>query len=89
MTALVYSCAPVAEDIAYAIGELSPNTAAIQAAITTALQGMHLRKAAVGGDDRNERDALPVGLERSRRRGGRYYSLRHHLAHDGYHASHR
>ena len=49
VTALVYSCAPVEEDIAYAIGELSPNTTAMQSAITTALQGMHLRKAAVGG----------------------------------------
>jgi uncharacterized phage protein gp47/JayE len=49
VTALVYSYAPVEEDIAYAIGELSPNTPAIQAAIVTALQGMHLRKAAVGG----------------------------------------
>ena len=46
---LVYCCAPVEQDIAYAVGELSPNTPAIQGAITTALQSMHLRKAAVGG----------------------------------------
>ena len=49
VTALVYSCAPVEEDVDYAVGELSPNTPAIQAAVITALQGMHLRKAAVGG----------------------------------------
>ena len=49
VTALVYVCAPVAQPINYAIAELSPNTPAIQAAITTALQSMHLRKAAVGG----------------------------------------
>ena len=46
---LVFSCSPVEEDIAYVIGELPPNTPAIQAAVTTALQSMHLRKAAVGG----------------------------------------
>ncbi len=49
VTALNYVCAPVNQPIPYAIGELSPNTTAIQAAITTALQAMHLRKAAVGG----------------------------------------
>ncbi len=49
VTALVYSCAPVEEDVGYVIAELSPNTPAIQAGIITALQGMHLRKAAVGG----------------------------------------
>lgn len=49
VTALVYSCAPISEPIPYVIGELAPNTPAIQAGIVTALQGMHLRKAAVGG----------------------------------------
>ena len=49
VTALVYVCSPIAAPVDYAIGELSPNTAAIQAGIQTALTAMHLRKAAPGG----------------------------------------
>ncbi len=47
--ALVYACAPASDPITYTIGELSPNTAAIQDAIETALAAMHLRKAVPGG----------------------------------------
>jgi uncharacterized phage protein gp47/JayE len=49
VTALVYSCAPTALLINYAIGELSPNTETIQAGIQAALVAMHLRKAQPGG----------------------------------------
>jgi len=49
VTALVYSCAPTALPINYVIGELLPNTPAIQAGIQAALVAMHLRLAQPGG----------------------------------------
>ena len=49
VTAEVFVCSPIAEPINYVIGELAPNTPAIQAGIQTALAAMHLRSAAPGG----------------------------------------
>jgi uncharacterized phage protein gp47/JayE len=67
VTALVYSCAPVAAPINYSITELSPNTSAIQAGIATALAAMHLRKASPAGtlwpSDWNEAIAAVPGIQ--------------------------
>ena len=49
VTALVYSCAPVAQPVAFAISNLSPNTPAIQALITAGLADMFNRLGKVGG----------------------------------------
>ena len=45
VTALVYSCSPIAQPLPFAFAVLSPNTEAMQTAVTTALAGMLLRKA--------------------------------------------
>jgi uncharacterized phage protein gp47/JayE len=66
VTSLIYLCAPVPEPVTYAIADLYPNTATIQAGITTALQAMHLRKAIPGGtlwpSDWNEAIAAVPGI---------------------------
>lgn len=50
VTALVYSCAPIAAPVAFTISDLgSNNTAAMQTSITAALADMFLRLGQVGG----------------------------------------
>lgn len=67
VTALVYARAPLAVPVDYAVAELAPNTGAVRAAIRTALQAMHGRKAVPGGtlwpSDWNEAVAAVPGIQ--------------------------
>jgi uncharacterized phage protein gp47/JayE len=49
VTALVYSCAPIAYPVAFQITDVVPATAAMEAAITAALSAVFQRSAAPGG----------------------------------------